>query len=96
MAHNHDVIDLALATRNKIEHFVDVNKMLGHRIDRQFTSRLRLLNDRRKITPFRIAKQVLKITRQPVFHDPSNQSPEFIFSTQIRYPRIDSLEQLYS
>jgi hypothetical protein len=58
--------DFALATGAKIDHFVDVNKMVSDPMASKFTRCSGFRNRAaRKIPPFGIAQQMLKITGQP-------------------------------
>ncbi len=67
VASEHNVIHLALATRTEIDHFVDLNKMVEDRMRRNLAGSFSLADDRRKVTPFRIAKEVLEIACEPEF-----------------------------
>ena len=67
VASEHNVIHLALAARTEIDHFVDLNKMVGERVIRNLAGSFCLADDRRKVTPFHIAKEMLKVSCEPEF-----------------------------
>jgi hypothetical protein len=49
----------------QIDHFVDVNKMVGNGVIRDFTGGFCLIDDRGKVAPFDVTQQVLEIASEP-------------------------------
>ncbi len=64
VAREHDVIDLALTARAKVDHFPDVRKMVDDPVPRDFAGCFRLENCIQEVLPFGAAQQMLEITRR--------------------------------
>jgi len=65
----HKILDLAFRSLCQLDHFVDVNKMIGNGVARDFAGSFRLGNGGLvEIPPFGVAKQLLEITGEPIFH----------------------------
>ena len=65
VARQHQVIDLALATRAQIDHFADIGKMVGYGVPRNLARCFGLGNHIQKVVPLRVAQQVLNVACQP-------------------------------
>ena len=63
-----DVVDLALAARAQVDHFVDIDKMVGYRVAGDLARGPGLRNDGREIAPLGVAQQMLHVPRQPVLN----------------------------
>jgi hypothetical protein len=49
------------------DHFVDINKMIGHKYAGILTGGFGLLDYVQEVSPFRIAQEFLQVTRAPTF-----------------------------
>src|SRR5690606_9683029 len=68
VAGEHDVVDLSLAARADVDHFVNVNKMVRDTMSRDVARRFGLgYGTTGEIPPFGIPQEMLNIARQPEF-----------------------------
>jgi hypothetical protein len=64
----HQVLDLALAARAKIDHFGDLNKMVGNWMFRYLAGDCGFGDNAREVAPLGVSQQMLNVARQPVFN----------------------------
>ena len=65
----HDVVDFTLAAGAQVDHSVDVNKMVCDPLATHFAGGFRFADHQSKVTPLRLAQQMLDVPCLPVFND---------------------------
>jgi hypothetical protein len=68
IAGEHEIVNFTLRALAELDHFVDVNKMIGNHVARDFAGDFRLGDGSLvEVAPLGIAEKLLEIASQPVF-----------------------------